>query len=389
MHWANDKYQLLLTSPSLCGQEMFQEIRDILESAADLAGKDDYEQQQEQSNASNGVQQSVATPSESSQSSIAASPRMDNVIGMDDLMAANNAGLEVFNQQQGHKAEAAMLMQAAIICQWARICEAELAIELLQCHGCSKALNSSMSVISSIQQSKLLLAPALFQEPSMPYVLETLSLAISAQSSALKPYIEHHSKLQHRIHEHEVQAIELNESNLQMQARLHQLQTQSAQLKAESSDQSNQLSLAQAANLDLSKKLTEYQQQQQQAEEDVEKWKHSCAQSKSQAERLQACYDDASKQLAQLSTDYEQLQASMTAKQTRWDETHKMMSDSISKLETALHDAVSRLRQLESEKAAEKATADELRSQLTVINAKLSEYTRLSETMFNLSRLPH
>ncbi|KAJ2843657.1 hypothetical protein IWW36_005482 [Coemansia brasiliensis] len=65
------------------------------------------------------------------------------------------------------------------------------------------------------------------------------------------------------------------------------------------------------------------------------------------------------------------------------------MSDSISKLEMALHDAVPRLRQLESEKAAEKATADELQSQLAVINAKLSEYTRLSEAMFNLSRLPY
>ncbi|KAJ2844271.1 hypothetical protein IWW36_005248, partial [Coemansia brasiliensis] len=57
-----------------------------------------------------------STPLKFSQSSIAVSPRMDNAIGMDDLMmAANSAKLELFDQQQNHKAEAAVLMQAELI----------------------------------------------------------------------------------------------------------------------------------------------------------------------------------------------------------------------------------------------------------------------------------
>ncbi|KAJ1739564.1 hypothetical protein LPJ68_004584 [Coemansia sp. RSA 1086] len=380
MHWANGIYQLLPTSSGPDGHAMFQDIRDILESTAGLSDEGDC--QQIRSNVSGDVQQSVATPAESSQSSIAASPRMDNVINMHDLVAANSAKPESTNQ-------AAIMMQAAIICQWARICEAELAVELLQCHGGSKLHDGSILAMNAIEQSKLLLAPSSSQDPNMPYVLETLSLAISAQSYALKPYIEHQSKLQHCINSQKDQLTELNETNLQLQTNLHQIQARSAQLQAEAIEKSSKLDLAQAANQNLSSKLAEYQQQKQQAEEDVAKWKHGCEQLEIKAEKLQASYEATSKQLAQISTDHKQLQESTTNRQTQWDETHKVMSESISKLESALHDAVARLRQLESEKAAEKASADELKSQLAVMSAKLSEYNRLSETMFNLSRLPH
>ncbi|KAJ2453007.1 hypothetical protein EV183_000007 [Coemansia sp. RSA 2336] len=378
MHWANDIYQLLPNSSGLSGHTMFQDIRDILESTAMLSG----DGQQIHSSGPNDIQQSVATPAESSQSSIAASPRMDDVINMNDLVAANSSQMEP-------TAQAALMMQAAIVCQWARICEAELAVELLQCHGGLNPHGEFLTVKNAIEQSMLLLTPSSLQEPNAPYVLETVSLAMSAQSHALKPYIEHQSKLQHCINNQQVQLTELNETHLQLQANLHQAQARSAQLQAEAIEMSSKLDLAQAANQELSAKLAAYEEQKQQAEQDAAKWKHDCEQSAMKMEQLEASCEESGKRLAEVSADCKQLQESMTAKQARWDETHKAMSDSISQLETALNDAVARLRQLESEKAAEMAAADELRSQLAVMNAKLSEYNRLSETMFKLSRLPH
>ncbi|KAJ2246834.1 hypothetical protein GGH97_002332, partial [Coemansia sp. RSA 475] len=84
-----------------------------------------------------------------------------------------------------------------------------------------------------------------------------------------------------------------------------------------------------------------------------------------------------------------QLEDTFAAKQLDWERLQQTMTDNVRKLELALGEAVARLRQLESQNAAERAVADELRAQQAMMAAKLAEYSKLSETLFSLSRLPH
>ncbi|KAJ1725885.1 hypothetical protein LPJ61_005582 [Coemansia biformis] len=79
----------------------------------------------------------------------------------------------------------------------------------------------------------------------------------------------------------------------------------------------------------------------------------------------------------------------MDTKQEAWEKKQVSLTENIRKLEIALGEALARIRELETQSAADHAIAEQLRSQASTMNAKLSEYSKISEALYNISRMPH
>ncbi|KAJ1839571.1 hypothetical protein LPJ70_005009 [Coemansia sp. RSA 2708] len=143
------------------------------------------------------------------------------------------------------------------------------------------------------------------------------------------------------------------------------------------------------ANRDLEASVAEHRQRHVQLETDASEWKDECIRTRDFLEQSEASGRLVHEQLAKLTAKYEQLQDTHAANRSEWEQQQRAAASSAQKLESALGDAVARLRELESQNAAERTAADDLRSQLAMMGAKLAEYSKLSETLYNLSRLPH
>ncbi|KAJ1759643.1 hypothetical protein LPJ58_002167 [Coemansia sp. RSA 1591] len=136
------------------------------------------------------------------------------------------------------------------------------------------------------------------------------------------------------------------------------------------------------AKRELEASTSEHQKQRQQMETDVSEWKEECIRTRDDLEQTGVLLTTAREQLAQLTDKHTQLKDTFAAKQLDWERLQQTITDNVRKLELALGEAVARLRQLESQNAAERAVADELRAQQAVMAAKLAEYSKLSETLF-------
>ncbi|KAJ2655846.1 hypothetical protein IW148_005884, partial [Coemansia sp. RSA 1199] len=270
------------------------------------------------------VRPSVATPSDSSSSSSTASPRLDRSdIAIDDLRAAsfnNGLGVTTTDEKLSCGVNAAGLIQAAVICYWARTCQIELAMLVLRCNCISandaSGVNQLACLEELVQQSRAFVAPPLMQQSVSPF-FGSLVFASTVQ---------------------------------------------------------------QPAKRELEASASEHQKQQQQMETDASEWKEECIRTRDDLEKSGVLLTTAHEQLAQLTDKHTQLEDTFAAKQADWERMQQTMTDNVRKLELALGEAVARLRQLESQNAAERAIADELRAQQAVMGAKLAEYSKLSET---------
>ncbi|KAJ1774472.1 hypothetical protein LPJ62_007088, partial [Coemansia sp. RSA 2167] len=124
------------------------------------------------------VRPSVATPSDSSSSlssssssSSTASPRLDRSdIAIDDLRAASfhsGLGVTTTDKKPSCGASAAGLIQAAVICYWARTCQLELAMLVLRCNYTSSndvnGIKQLTCLEEFVQESRAFVAPPLMQ----------------------------------------------------------------------------------------------------------------------------------------------------------------------------------------------------------------------------------
>ncbi|KAJ2495405.1 hypothetical protein GGH96_006395, partial [Coemansia sp. RSA 1972] len=146
--------------------------------------------------------------------------------------------------------------------------------------------------------------------------------------------------------------VDMESENTRMQDELCLQKTHVSQQSAQFSQQQEDIRALEMAKRELEASALEHQKQRQQMEID---------------------------QLAQLTDKHTQLEDVLAAKQLDGDSLQQTMTDNVRKLELALGEAVARLRQLESQNAAERAVADELRAQQMVMSAKLAEYSKLSE----------
>ncbi|KAJ1798091.1 hypothetical protein LPJ59_002724 [Coemansia sp. RSA 2399] len=72
-----------------------------------------------------------------------------------------------------------------------------------------------------------------------------------------------------------------------------------------------------------------------------------------------------------------------------WATKHREMAKSNKELELALANAVARLRDVEAQADLDRSVNEELRRQNAAMAMRLSEFSKLSETLHNLSRIPN
>ncbi|KAJ2658867.1 hypothetical protein IW148_004510 [Coemansia sp. RSA 1199] len=354
-----------------------------------------YSESQQQS--SRNVRPSVATPSDSSSSSSsAASPRLDRSdIAIDDLRAAsfnNGLGVTTTDEKLSCGENAAGLIQAAVICYWARTCQIELAMLVLRCNCISandaSGVNQLACLEELVQQSRAFVAPPLMQQSVSPF-LGSLVFASTVQQRSQQEHTAQQTALLQRFKEQADNLVDLEEDNARMQGELRLQKTHVSQQSAQYTQQQEEIRTLEAAKRELEASASEHQKQRQQMETDASEWKEECIRTRDDLEQSGVLLTTAHEQLAQLTDKHTQLEDTFAAKQADWERMQQTMTDNVRKLELALGEAVARLRQLESQNAAERAIADELRAQQAVMGAKLAEYSKLSETLFSLSRLPH
>ncbi|KAJ1851288.1 hypothetical protein LPJ76_006163, partial [Coemansia sp. RSA 638] len=333
------------------------------------------------------VRPSVATPSDSSSSSSTASPRLDRSdIAIDDLRAAsfnNGLGVTTTDEKLSCGVNAAGLIQAAVICYWARTCQFELAMLVLRCNCISandaSGVNQLACLEEFVQQSRAFVAPPLMQQSVSPF-FGSLVFASTVQQRSQQEHTAQQTALLQRFKEQADSMVDLEEDNARMQDELRQQKTHVSQQSAQYSLQQEGIRALEAAKRELEASASEHQKQRQQIETDASEWKEECIRTRDDLEQSGVLLTTAHEQLAQLTNKHTQLEDTLAAKQADWERMQQTMTDNVRKLELALGEAVARLRQLESQNAAERAIADELRAQQAVMGAKLAEYSKLSET---------
>ncbi|KAJ2495444.1 hypothetical protein GGH96_006385, partial [Coemansia sp. RSA 1972] len=165
--WAEYTCQQAMSSLDVpMDRALYDDVCDIL--APLNTGK--YSESQQQM--SRNVRPSVATPSDSSSSSSStASPRLDRSdIAIDDLRAAsfsNGLGVTMTDEKLSCGASVTGLIQAAVICYWARTCQIELVILVLHCnytsYNNSSGINQLVHLEEYVQESRAFVAPPLMQ----------------------------------------------------------------------------------------------------------------------------------------------------------------------------------------------------------------------------------
>ncbi|KAJ2496606.1 hypothetical protein GGH96_005710 [Coemansia sp. RSA 1972] len=388
--WAEITCQQAMSSLNVpMDRTLYNDVCDIL--APLNTGK--YSESQQQM--SRSVRPSVATPSDSSSSSSTASPRLDRSdIAIDDLRAAsfsNGLGVTTTDEKLNCGTSATGLIQAAVICYWACTCQIELATLVLRSNYTSandvNGINQLVHLEEYVQESRSFVAPPLMQR-TCPF-LASLVFASTVQQRSQQEHVAQQTALLQRLKEQADSLVDMESENTRMQDELRLQKTHASQQSAQFSQQQEEIRVLELAKRGLEASTLEHQKQRQQMETDATEWKEECIRTRDDLEQTGVLLNTAREQLAQLTDKHTQLEDTFAAKQSDWDSLQQTMTDNVRKLELALGEAVARLRQLESQNAAERAVADELRAQQMVMSAKLAEYSKLSETLFSLSRLPH
>ncbi|KAJ2573628.1 hypothetical protein GGH19_004457 [Coemansia sp. RSA 1807] len=238
-----------------------------------------------------------------------------------------------------------------------------------------------------VKASRDFVAPPLMQH-TCPF-LASLVFASNMQRRSQQEHTAEQTVLLQRCKEQADSLVDLEEDSARMQDELRLQKTHVSQQSAQYTQQQEEIRALEMAKRELEALASEHQKQRQQMETDVSEWKEECIRTRDDLEQTGVLLTTAREQLAQLTDKHTQLEDTFAAKQLDWERLQQTMTDNVRKLELALGEAVARLRQLESQNAAERAVADELRAQQAVMAAKLAEYSKLSETLFSLSRLPH
>ncbi|KAJ1766888.1 hypothetical protein IW140_006033 [Coemansia sp. RSA 1813] len=121
---------------------------------------------------------------------------------------------------------------------------------------------------------------------------------------------------------------------------------------------------------------------------DASEWKDECMATRDLLDKSEDSGKQTRMQLEQLSEMHGRLEREYEREQEIWGTKHREMAKSNKELEMALANAVTRLRGLESQADLDRSINEELRRQNAAMAMRLSEFSKLSETLHNLSRIP-
>ncbi|KAJ1955775.1 hypothetical protein GGI12_005479, partial [Dipsacomyces acuminosporus] len=404
--WVSDTCDRAAKNPQqLLGQNMYRDIYGIFaQSPISMPSSVSSQEAKEQPQ----VVASVATPSDSEHSSNPQSPKPANPkaqdVDMDDLRQA--AAKAENDDAKGSVAggysscwplESTMpLVRIALIRQWARSCEAELAASLLQTAS-SKEEESSL-LMQRIRQSKSLLSPELSFSDSTSgssassnatLLFGGISTPASLQRKHTMELLELRSAFRRRLEQEQDDLMDAEEE-------VNELRNEANQLKSTNMKQSAELAQKQA-NVDrllneheiLTGSHEQLKAVHSKALQDAREWKDECVKTRDHLEQSERLGHETRQQLLNLTDKQSEMQDSFDARQRSWEEKQGVLDDNIRRLESALTEAIGRVKELESQNDSERRINEDLRLQNSAMASKLSEYSKIVDSLHSLSRLPH
>ncbi|KAJ2911207.1 hypothetical protein GGI21_000121 [Coemansia aciculifera] len=368
-------------------ESMYKELADILALPLPQAASatflcDIYNQAS--AKAATIITASVATPSDSSRaSSGTASPYKLNaddeddrsVIAITDMRVAAAAGEDRLPQEM----DVSGRVQEAVLRQWLRTCEAEVALVLL---GPSPAAN--LSLPDGIRQARLLVMP--------PGSGAFLAVAANIRRqhfnyvAALKTAVA--LSVQQR-HDHLLASTESQLAYLS--GELHRAQTQAEQLAADLGQTRKQADQWSTDHSKLRLAHDELQVKHLETATDADEWRQECIRTRDHLDRSeQSSKETLQSLLAQHEVEKKRcVQMAVDANQAAWDRRHAAMADTVAALERALADAVPRLRELEAASETERLANAELRLQNSAMASKLADMAHAATALHSIAQRPH
>ncbi|KAI8324386.1 hypothetical protein GQ54DRAFT_296224 [Martensiomyces pterosporus] len=413
--WASDVCQRTIENPQdLLAHAMYRDIYDIFAEQQILPSAVNEKQQQQQQQ--KHVAPSVATPSESEHSSNPQSPRESppvhrQVIAIDEMRvaaAANAADGRVTNGAEGlgisasshdlgrSDASTVGLLQIALLRQWARSCEAELAATLVA--SASTASDTQMSQLSSIRQlvrqARALVSP----EPSTRTRPDSASLHLllggirtpaALQRKHAMELLSTRTMFQQRLQQEREDLLDAEEEIGDLRTELQHLQSEHARQAAELQQKQSNIDRLLAEHGSLESTHTDLQTKCQRALEDAREWKEECMKTRDHLEESESLGRETRQQLLQMAEKQQEMQDAFGVRQGKWEERHAGMGEDIRRLEAALGEAVARVRELEAQAESERRANEELRAQKAAMASRLGEYSKIADSLHTLSRMPH
>ncbi|KAJ2330526.1 hypothetical protein GGI00_003664, partial [Coemansia sp. RSA 2681] len=374
---------------------------------------------------------SVATPSDSSRgSSGAASPCQANgeVIAITDMRVASLSSNGGANNESRHSQEELGIstlasfssatipsrVQAAVLKQWLRACEAETALALVAAAS-PTAVSSQMADIIRQAQMLVVAPPALLSSallystgtalsdeglplPQLNSSAAVLSL-VAGVSTAARLYHQHYAYVA-ALKLSVVQSVQQSHDNLlastedelrYLNGELHKAQTRVEQISADLAQTRKQADQWSADHNDLCQAHGELQAKHRKIETDADEWRQECIRTRDHLELSERIARDTHQNLvAQHAAEKQRcVQLAVEANQGAWDRRHAAMSDTVAALERALADAVPRLRALETQAETERLANAELRVQNAAMASKLADMAHAATALHSLAQRPH
>ncbi|KAJ1904270.1 hypothetical protein LPJ81_002593, partial [Coemansia sp. IMI 209127] len=321
----------------------------------------------------------------------------ESIIDIDELRKANSKeegwlekaglGISMDHHPDGSRLlllERSRLAQVLLIGYWKRLCDVELARLLVQLSKANDPATERQISFSAntVGRGISLLPPTPSLFDCMSAIVNLHKRQMSAKATAENAFHKAMQSKQAALAGAEDEIAYLS-SELQSAREQHGELTRHIERHQEINGEIEQESKRLKTTVD---ELTAAHKQ---AHADGVEWKEECVATRELLDMSESSAAKTRLNLEQLSVKHGRMEREYERGQEIWATKHREMAKSNKELELALANAVARLRDVEAQADLDRSVNEELRRQNAAMAMRLSEFSKLSETLHNLSRIPN
>ncbi|KAI9506399.1 hypothetical protein BX070DRAFT_219871 [Coemansia spiralis] len=321
---------------------------------------------------------SAATPegcSPNPQSSSKKTPAaVHNTIGIDDLREASKqvtgAGLGI-SDLDTNAPESNRLAQVVVLGHWARLCSMEAAALLTELWAKARGLPADPK------------KPKIHHEANVSSLFDLVSTVTQLHSQ----YKEHNAVVARLLEQKQTELVDAEDEISDTTGELQAAKTECAELTRNIAEHQDANTALSGENKRLRTTLDAALEQCSCAKKDAGEWKEECQVTRELLEKSELANGELRDSVDRLAKRLEMAERELESNVGMWETKSAEMARSNRELEAALGNAVARLRELEARAELERSVGEELRRQNNAMTVRLNEFSKISETLHNLSRI--
>ncbi|KAJ2853444.1 hypothetical protein GGI22_004868 [Coemansia erecta] len=315
------------------------------------------------------------------------------IIDIDDLRKANSkegrwwlekgeeVGLGISTDPHCMLLERSRLAQVLLIGYWKRLCDVELAhllVQLSEANDPATATKGQMPFSANTVGSIRLPPPSLFD--CMSAIVDLHRRHMSAKAAAENAF-------QKAMQSKQAALAGAEDEIAYLSSQLQSAQDQRSELTRQIQRHQETNGEIEQERKRLKTTADELTAAHKQAHADAVEWKEECVATRDLLDKSESSAARTLLDLEQLSETHGRMERKYAREQEMWATKHREMAKSNKELELALANAVARLRDVEAQADLDRSVNEELRRQNAAMAMRLSEFSKLTETLHNLSRI--